>query len=322
MSAALTRVVAAWNRFWFEPQETSTVALFRIAFGLVTTLWTLSLMPNLLNFFGANGVVPDYPREGVMGWGLLAVSDNPGWVGVVFAATLAGSLALTVGLHSRLAAVVVLIGLVSFVRRNPWVFNSGDALLCNLAIYCVLMPTGVALSLDRLRTAPGRFWEFPARAPWALRLAQIQLSVIYLATVWEKLQGETWRTGTAVSYSLRYATDERFPVPAFVTNSPVLVEILTFSTLAIEVAIGVLVWKRALRPWVLALGVSLHLGIEVSIYIGFFTAAMFVTYVAFVPPDTARRLILAVRDRVNRRRAARRRDGDRPRAKKAVSGRA
>ena len=53
---------------------------------------------------------------------------------------------------------------------------------------------------------------------------QIQLSVIYLSTVWGKLQGDLWRNGTAVSYALRIDDIQRFPTPGFLTDSVVLVE--------------------------------------------------------------------------------------------------
>ena len=39
--AVMKRLGAAWRHFWFEPEETSTLALVRIAFGLVVLAWTL-----------------------------------------------------------------------------------------------------------------------------------------------------------------------------------------------------------------------------------------------------------------------------------------
>jgi hypothetical protein len=171
-----------------------------------------------------------------------------------------------------------------------------------IALYLALAPAGAALSLDRARRARERFWEFPARAPWALRLMQVQLSVIYLATAWTKMRGTTWNDGTAVSYALRVGDLERFPVPHLLTDSVLVTNLMTYGTLATEVALGVLVWNRRARPWVLGLGVALHLGIDYSMRVGFFTFAMLVLYLAFVPPETASRAILAMRERVRPRR--------------------
>jgi hypothetical protein len=212
------------------------------------------------------------------------------------------SACLVVGYRTRAAALVVFLGLLAFQRRDPWAFDSGDGLLRVTALYLALSPAGAALSLDRARRTRDRFWEFPARAPWALRLMQVQLSVIYLATAWTKLRGATWNDGTAVSYALRVGDLERFPIPRFVTDSTLIANLMTYGTLTIEIALGVLVWNRRARPWVLGLGVALHLSIEYSMRVGFFTAAMFVLYLAFVPPETASRVVLAVRERVRSRR--------------------
>ena len=55
------------------------------------------------------------------------------------------------GQWTRLAAVVVFVGIVSLERRNPFVFNSGDGLLKVIAFYMMLAPSGASLSLDRWR---------------------------------------------------------------------------------------------------------------------------------------------------------------------------
>ncbi|HKP88567.1 MAG TPA: HTTM domain-containing protein [Thermoleophilaceae bacterium] len=292
----------AWNRFWFEPEPTSTLALVRIAFGLVVLGWTVALLPDFFAWFGADGILPRQPG-GIAGWWGPLGPDAPDGVLVgVLIALLVSAACLVVGYRTRLAAVLVFLGLLAFERRDPWVFDSGDGLLRVIALYLALAPSGAALSLDRARRARERFWEFPARAPWALRLMQVQLSVIYLATVWTKLRGTTWNDGTAVSYALRVGDLERFPLPHFVTDSVLIANLMTYGTLAIELAIGVLVWNRRARPWVLGLGVALHLGIEYSMRVGFFTVGMLVLYLAFVPPDTASRAVLAVRDRARPRR--------------------
>ena len=304
LATPFTRLGAGWTRFWFQPQQTSTLGLFRIAYGVLVTLWTLSLVPNLFAFFGNDGVLPQYPKDGA--WGLLELSTSTPLLIVVFVALLTGAVALTVGFHSRIAAVVVWVGVLSFAHRNPLVGNSGDELIGNVALFLTLAPSGTSLSLDRLRSVGrDRFWEFPARAPWALRLVQIQLSVVYLSAVWDKVQGEMWRNGTAVSYALRIADVGRIPTPGFMTHSVIVSEMMTYGALALELSLGILVWNRVARPWVLTLGIIMHLGIDFSILVGFFSFMMIVCYLSFVPDQTASRRIIQVRDWYLRRREAR-----------------
>jgi hypothetical protein len=306
MRAAADRIRAGWNTFWFRPEPTSTIAVVRIVFGFVATLWTLSQAVNLLTFYGPDGVLPAVPLHGFGAWTLLSISTSAPVVIGLWVMTLVAAVGVMIGFRTRLATVLLFVGVLSFERRDPNILNAGDVLLRNLAFYFVFAPAGAALSVDRWRRARDRFWEFPLRAPWALRLMQIQLSVIYLSTVWGKVQGDLWRNGTAVSYALRIADIQRFPTPSLLTDSVVLSEIATFGTLLLELSLAIFVWNRTLRPWVLALGVLLHLSIGFSIMVGFFTLLMLTTYLTFVPPETARRLALSVRRRLRRPKARRR----------------
>jgi hypothetical protein len=297
----LTRVVRGWERFWFEPVATSTLAFVRIGFGITVFCFTLSLAPDLLDFFAREGIMPETPHFPGM-FGVLDLWGSDTAIVVLWVLLLIASACVTVGYHTRLAAVIVYVAVVSFERRNPYLFNSGDALVRLLALYVMLAPAGVPLSLDRWRRAKARFWEFPARAPWALRLIQVQLSVIYISTVWAKIMGTSWNAGTAASYAMRIEDLARFPVPTFISDNLLIANLVTYATLAIELAIGVLVWNRRARPWVLGFGVLLHVSIDLTLTVAFFSWAVFVCYLSFIPEDTAARWLIAVRRRLERSR--------------------
>jgi uncharacterized membrane protein YphA (DoxX/SURF4 family) len=311
---------SAWNRFWFEPQPTSTLALFRIAFGTIAFFWGLSFLPDFEAFFSPYGVEPVAPANPPDGyWGLLNLTDSYTAAVALYVVLLVSALCVLVGYRTRLASVLLFVAIVSFDRRAPSIFNSGDGLVRCLAFCLMLAPAGAALSVDRWRRSRDPFWEFPARAPWALRLVQIQVSVVYLASVWEKLQGDAWRDGTAVSYALRLEDYERFALPGDLSHSLLVSGAMTYGTLAAELMLGVLVWNRAARPLVLAIGVSLHIGIGFTLRIGFFSEAMLTAYVAFVTPAFATALILAGRERLSS--VALRRGGRAPAAARLMTTR-
>jgi hypothetical protein len=294
------RASEAWNRFWFAPVATSTLVLVRVAFALTTLLWTVSLLPELGPLFSRHGVLPRQPASADPGlWGLLAIwrGDVALSLAVVVLAT--ASVALLVGCWTRLSAALVFAGILTLQRRDPFVFNAGDVLLRTTAFYLMLAPAGAALSVDAWRRH-GRFAlvDFPSRAPWALRLIQIQLTIVYLSTVWAKARGQAWNDGTAVSYALRLTDLSRFPVPDELARSAIVANVLTYGTLATELAIAVLIWNRASRPYVIGLGIALHAGIDYSIRVGFFAPALFTSYVAFVPPERATAFIGAIARRL------------------------
>ena len=201
-----------------------------------------------------------------------------------------------------MAAVVVFVGVLSLERRNPFVFNSGDGLIRVIAFYLMFAPSGESLSLDRWRRARETFWEFPARAPWALRLMQVQLSILYLASVWAKLAGETWNNGTAVSYALRLEDLQRFEPPTALATSELVSNLLTYGTIAVEASLGVLVWNRTLRPYVLALGVGDapgHRTDSASRILRLWRCSCSTS--RSCPPDAVSARLLALRDRISRR---------------------
>lgn len=284
--SAVSNPIAAWRTFWFEPADMTTLGLVRIAFGLVAIAWTFSLLQYLDDLFGPSAVQVDSAPD-VAQWTVLNLVGNDA-VFVLWWVLLAGAVALTLGWHSRAAALIVFVGVMSFERRNGFVFNSGDVLVRIEALFMVLGPCGAALSLDRRRTA-GSFWSAQVRAPWVVRLMQVQLSLIYLSAVREKFTGWTWNDGTAVSYTLRLPDLAAFPVPAWLTTDPLLMNLATWGTLVLELGLGILIWNHRWRWWLLAGGIIMHTLILLSVAVAFFTVAMFVLYIAFIPPDVASR---------------------------------
>ena len=59
-------VLEAWRRFWFAPEPAYPLGLVRIAFGALVVAWTVSLLPDLYDLFGEQGVMPNAARYGTM----------------------------------------------------------------------------------------------------------------------------------------------------------------------------------------------------------------------------------------------------------------
>ncbi len=278
----------SWRRFWFRLQPAYTLGLVRMAFSVVAIGWTISLLPDLYPLFGPHGIVPHQPGDGFY-WGVFAIWTSERALLIGWAVLLVSSVALAIGWHSRLAALAVYVLILSFQHRDPWAWNGGDVTVRIEALVLALSPCGAALSLDQARST-GTFWSAQQRPQWAVRLLQLQMSLIYLASALSKINGATWPHGTAVSYALRLPDLVLVSPPHWVTNSPLLMNAATWATLVIELSLGLLVWNRRLRPWVLAVGVVMHTIIMLTVAVGFFTLAMFVLYLAFISPETVQRL--------------------------------
>jgi hypothetical protein len=280
-------VADRWDAFWFRPQPAYTLGLVRIACGAFAVAWALALLPDLVPVLGEQGLAPHRPFV-TFQWSVFQLWSGDTAVLTGWALLLIAAIAMTVGWHSRLATILVFVLVHSFIQRGGYFFNAGDEILSIVALVLALSSCGMALSLDQRRRT-GTFWSAETVAPWAIRFLQVLVSVIYLVTAQAKLAGRTWVEGSAVSFAWR--TDGRWallPAPEWMADNAILVNALTWGTLLVELAIAVLVWNRRLRFWVLGAGVVMHLAIMVNLNVAFFSVAMFVLYIAFVPPDAVR----------------------------------
>jgi hypothetical protein len=281
----------AWDRFFFEPQSPSPMALVRIAWGLVSAVWALSLLPDVDPFLTDGAMRYDRGR-GAGSWNPLDWIDWSQAPLVTTVLLLVAGLATAVGYRTRLASAASALSMIALLRTNTTIFNSGDLVLRQIGVAVALASAGLVLSLDARRTR-GSLLPSPAvlRAPWALRLLQLQVAVGYALSAWAKLRGPSWHDGTALAQALRIEDLQRLTPPEWLFEQNVVLNLLTWSTVAFEASFAFLVWNRRLRPWVLGLGAAFHLGIDVFFDVGFFSIAMWIAYLAFIPPDVADRWV-------------------------------
>ena len=289
------RLIRSWDRFLFKPVSPVPIAAYRVLLGTLVLANALLLLPELDALFGERGVLPmadalrytRTPRLNVLAW----LPNERVWLYAFFGTFVVAAACLTVGLLTRLSALLVFVGLASLHHRNMVILNSADTVM-RLGVFCqIFSAAGRALSVDRwLRVRRGVEPPGPPApaAPWAQRLIQIQLAVAYLATVRWKLSGFTWVDGTAVYYATRLTEFERFPVP-FLFDHIRGIQLATWGTLLVEFALATLVWFRDLRYPVLVAGLLLHLGLEYSMNIPLFQWVMVAGYVLFVDPHDVQR---------------------------------
>jgi hypothetical protein len=149
--------------------------------------------------------------------------------------------------------------------------------------FLIFAPAGAALSLDRLV----RIWRgkeganLGPRSPWAQRMIQLELALLYFVTFCSKVQGVSWIQGTALYYVYHVDELQRFPLPSWLLH-PMVLKLGSWSALVLEFSLGVLIWVRKLRYRLLALGLLFHLILEYSINVPLFQWDVLSAYILFV----------------------------------------
>jgi hypothetical protein len=294
-----------WDRFFFEPVPVVNIAVYRIALGILALNYGALLAPDLLVWFGEKGTLPFATSRLIPGgqglvnlfiW--LPKTDTSVWA--VYTLFMISALCMTVGFMTRLSMILVFICIATFQHRNVMIPNSGDYFIRLASFFMMFSQGGAALSIDQwLRRKRGLGDGNLLRAPWAMRMIQLQLCFLYLAAYLWKIRGDLWLHGIAVYYPARLQEFFRFPVP-YVFEHMWTIKLWTWGTLLIEFSLGTLVWIREFKYWVLLAGMLLHLGIAYSMNIPMFAQVMIFTYVLWVDPKYLDRAILWCSRKINR----------------------
>jgi hypothetical protein len=278
--------------FFLSPTTGEAGAAFRIVFGLLALYYLCgSVYWNLDRYYGNTGVLPhsDWLNTDASRLTLLGLSPSPTLLYAVFFVTVGAAALFTLGASTRVMAAISYVGLTSFYNRNPWLMNAGDHLVVILMFLCIVAPVSVRWSVDswwRARRAARRGESSPKPTPvYGLAIIRLLICFVYLSSFVHKMSNSSWRSGEAVS---RILDSTRFA--AFgggFDDFPLLERLMTWGTLLIE-GLFLLVLMKKYRPWVLAAGVGLHVGIEVLMKIPMFTAVMLVSYVALLDDSEVR----------------------------------
>jgi hypothetical protein len=286
----------------FEPGSPTTAGIFRIAFGLVTLEYCLLLAPQVVTYFSdTNGILSLKTLNHIFGIPVIdlitLLPPGDGWLITFFVVFVLACLCLTVGLFSRVASIIVYVGLVTFLHRNIYVHHGGNHLMCLAAFWLIFMPIDSALSLDRLWFKKGQpFWEPQKCSLWGLKAYQFQFALIYWQAFLSKLAAASWWDGTAMYYVMRHQEFSRFPVP-FIAQNLILLKLATWGSIFAESLGWTLIWFAETRYLVLAILLVFHLGIEYSMNIPIFEHIMIVSLICFIPGEDADKFIACMRKR-------------------------
>ena len=284
-------------------EDPTALGLVRIALVSVFLASMLTHVGAVAEYFSdASPIAGKFAREAFSErLSLFFYVTEPRAVQAVFACGVVAHVLWLVGLFTPIAGLVSAAVWISMVGRNPLLYSMPDQLHTAMIAWLALMPTGRGLSLDaRWR---GKGGPVPV---WCRRILQLQIAVMYTVTGFAK-SGPTWKAeGSAIYYSLINPYNRHFDVaPALAAIHPYVLRPLTWAVLVWEVGFGgfVLVhwlrerWRRIpdLRWLFLGFGVAMHLGIQSMLYVAWFTPLTLASYLAFLGPEEARRVLRLAR---------------------------
>src|SRR5271157_3354838 len=285
----------AWNRFWFGPVSARPLGVYRIVFGLLVLAHLAFISVELDYWYTDAGLLQGNQARifaGPYRFSPLNWVQDPFSVRCAVAALAAVAIAFVLGWRTQIMGVLIYFGLMSLYHRNLATNCGPDMLMMITSFYLMLSPCCAALSLDARRAAQRRA-DTPAEPlciPWAQRLLQIQLCVIYFASAVFKCNGRTWIGGTAVHYVIFNHEVGQLNLE-WLARYPLVISLMTYGALLIEFALPFLLWFRPARRWVALGGILLHAGIVPLVNVPLFGEQMTSLYLLFLAPDELESLL-------------------------------
>ncbi len=245
--------VKAANQFFFKPASSFPFAFLRVALGCFIILQLACLLPAWDYLYGSEGYV-----EWFISGELFRIKSLPNIMDVAdmlnrygftdkqvlygFTVLYAASvIALLCGWRPRLMAAITC--LLHFMLNNTAIiFGYGVETFTHIGLfYLIFAPSGAHLSLMRKKMA-----DPSAMARFVLRIMQIHLCIVYFNAGIAKLEGEDWRTGQAVWYTLANSNYSNISM-AWLAKVPLLAKMSTWWVLVIETLYMIFIWPRRTR---------------------------------------------------------------------------
>ncbi len=280
--------------------DTRALAAFRIAVGAILAADLCYRTRTLAAFYTDAGVLPGeanaalYPTLSAFSLHGLSGAAWLQWVLFGVAGVLA--VLLVVGYRTRTVAVGSWVLLASLQFRNYLVLNGGDTVLLVALFVALFLPLGERWSLDALaarRTSSARRGgDRPTPTVFGFGTAALlsQVVLVYATNAVFKHRSDAWTGGVAIPNV--YQVD-RFTAlfGEYIAAFPGLLEALNYGWLALLIASPLLVVATGRRRGALVGAfATAHVGMYLTLDLGFFPHAMLACLLPFLPPGVWDRL--------------------------------
>ena len=270
--------------------DTRSLALLRIAIGLLILADILQRSQDLIAHYTESGVMPqsllisNHLTAGT--WSLFLISSNVWIIGILFVITGICAIGLIGGYRTRLFTFLCWVLISSLQARNRMILDGGDDTLRLVLFWGMFLPLGARFSIDSVldleKKVPNRFINVAAIA-YTLQIAYIY----WFAVMWKS--NPVWLSEFRGAY---YAIQMDFfasPLGHWLRNFPDLMPAFDIATIILELLGPLLLFIPSKKyAWifrciVVVNFILLHFSFGSFLEIGLFAFISASTWLAFIP---------------------------------------
>ncbi len=270
------------QQFFFKPASPAPLAALRIGVAATLILQAACCAGQFFEWYGTDGLLQNGIAER-FAWGIPQTAQLARWLAPLgisqsaFLSSIAvlyllGLIALMVGWHTRIAAILAWAGHLILTQQH--VTSYGLDLLSHISLfYLIWMPCGRVWSIDALRKKTDGTVLATSLTRLSLRVCQLHLALVYLTSGLEKASGPQWWNGEAIWRSLMLPIYRQWDLHTLAWF-PGIAMMAGWATLIVEIGYPVFIFPRKTRRLWLGLTLGMHAGIAVLLGLHLFAVLM------------------------------------------------
>jgi hypothetical protein len=263
----------AWIAFFLTPSASGALAFFRIAIALLGLVQGGWLAGSAVLLYGEHGLVQWPISEGIIGghmpqlaWlkpvvAITGLSADT-WVYILLLVYMAALAGLLAGKLTRVMAAVAWLLHFMFMNTGFMAAYGVETFMHIGLCYCMVMPVSPG--------APVSAWN-----TLCIRVLQLHLCIVYVASGIEKAIGIQWWNGDAIWQTLMHSQFSRFDM-SWLAQYPWLARLICWGTLLMETGYPFFMWFRRSGFYGYLAVVLLHISIGVFMGLELFAAVMII----------------------------------------------
>jgi len=265
-------VYSLFKSFFFTPVNMVPFNLYRQVISIVALFQLAIHLKNYQSLYGLQSIYPFSESKKTKNKYFsifFYIPEKDFFHRLVFISGCIASLTLFFGLFISFSSTILWVIFLSIYNRNRYIGNAGDTILRFVLFFMIFSPDNPS----------------EINIPWAFRLMQILVAIVYLKNVYWKLKGYMWRQGNAVYHALSCNHYQKIDITNTLLHNKLFYRFATYFTLISEFSMGALVWFDECRLIILLSIFLLHLGIFIFMYIELFEIIMIANLILFLKPE-------------------------------------
>ena len=269
-----------FQRTTTEVLHPNAIFLYRKIVYSFVFIFTLLQLPVAKHLFGKESLLPPTFYTGnvfLQALNILSHSEYTNYYPLFIGVLLSACVLSFFVKKQTILSILIYFCVANLYHRTISIQNGGgDLLMLQLFFLMLMNENSGKMKEGNLKII------FTSLTNFAFIASQVQVIMVYVVSSIYKLQGSQWLDGSALYYVLVSGDYSLHFIQKWITQNNLLLQFATWITLIFQLIFPIAIWSKKLKPFLFAIGITIHLMIAFVMGILDFGILMIMMYILFI----------------------------------------